>query len=99
VGTNHNPKEARPEDEELVALFSGSDTVGVSDALDKLGILGQAFGIMLLANYKKVTVGPAFTVWYIPASDPPGSIGDFINNVAVSDVVVIDNGGRTDYMV
>jgi regulator of RNase E activity RraA len=96
VGTNHNPKEARPEDEELVALFSGSDTAGVSGALDKLGILGQAFGIMPLANYKKVTVGPAFTVWNVPASDPPGSVGNFIDDVAVGDVVVIDNGGRTD---
>jgi len=94
-----NPKTPTPEDQELVALFAGSDTPGVSDALDKLGIPGQAFSIMPLANYKKTTVGPAFTVRYVPASDPPGSVGDFIDDVAVGDFVVIDNGGRTDCTV
>ncbi|KAJ5378047.1 demethylmenaquinone methyltransferase family protein [Penicillium cataractarum] len=94
-----NPKRASAEDEELVALFADSDTPGVSDALDKLGIPGQAFNIMPLTDYKKVTVGPAFTVRYVPASNPPGSVGDFIDDVAVGDVVVIDNGGRTDCTV
>jgi regulator of RNase E activity RraA len=94
-----NPKKASPEDEELVALFADSDTPGVSDALDKLGIPGQAFNIMPLTDYKNVTVGPAFTVRYVPASNPPGSVGDFIDDVAVGDVVVIDNGGRTDCTV
>ncbi|OQD60524.1 hypothetical protein PENPOL_c022G06957 [Penicillium polonicum] len=94
-----NPKKPSPEDQELVALFADLDTPAVSDALDKLGISGQAFGIMPLANYNKITVGPAFTVRYVPASDPPGSVGDFIDDVAVGDVVVIDNGGRTDCTV
>ena len=94
-----NPRKASVEDEELVALFAHSDTPGVSDALDKLGIPGQALGIMPLTDYKKVTVGPAFTVRYVPASDPPGSVGDFIDEVAIGDVVVIDNGGRTDCTV
>lgn len=53
---------------------------------------------MPLTNYK-VTVGAAFTVRYVPASSPPGSVGDFIDNVAVGDVVVIDSGGRTDCTV
>ncbi|KAF7520823.1 hypothetical protein PCG10_008749 [Penicillium crustosum] len=94
-----NPKKASLEDQELVALFADLDTPAVSDALDKLGISGQAFGIMPLANYNKITVGPAFTVRYVPASDPPGSVGDFIDDVAVGDVVVIDNGGRMDCTV
>ncbi|GAB7333754.1 hypothetical protein MBLNU13_g05282t1 [Cladosporium sp. NU13] len=87
------------EDEELVALFAQADTPGVSDALDKLGIPGQAFGIMPLGNYQKTTVGPAFTVRYVPTSDPPGSVGDFVDDVAPGDVVVIDNAGRTDCTV
>ncbi|KAF5857405.1 hypothetical protein ETB97_005789 [Aspergillus alliaceus] len=33
------------------------------------------------------------------ASNPPGSVGDFRDDVAVGDVVVIDNGGRTDCTV
>ncbi|TGO53105.1 hypothetical protein BELL_1608g00010 [Botrytis elliptica] len=94
-----NPKKAIAEDQRLVALFADSDTPGVSDALDKLGISGQVFNIMPLTNYKKTTVGPAFTVRYVPASDPPGSVGDFIDDVAVGDFVVIDNGGRTDCTV
>ncbi|RAL09411.1 RraA-like protein [Aspergillus homomorphus CBS 101889] len=44
-------------------------------------------------------VGPAFKVRYFPASDPPGSVGDFIDDVAVGDFVVIGNGGRTDCTV
>lgn len=99
LSSARNPKQASIEDQELVALFADSDTPGVSDALDKLGISGQAFGIMPLADYSKVTVGPAFTVRYVPASDPPGSVGDFIDDMAVGDVVVIDNGGRTDCTV
>lgn len=94
-----NPKDATPEDQELSALFASSDTPGVSDALDKLEIAGQAYNIMPLSNYKGVTVGPAFTVRYVPASSPPGSVGDFIDDVAIGDVVVIDNGGRTDCTV
>ncbi|KAJ5651015.1 ribonuclease E inhibitor RraA/Dimethylmenaquinone methyltransferase [Penicillium longicatenatum] len=93
------PRDPSAEDQELVVLFAGSDTPAVSDALDKLGIPGQALGIMPLTDYKKVTVGPAFTVRYVPASDPPGSVGDFIDDVAIGDVVVIDNGGRTDCTV
>ncbi|KAH8767244.1 demethylmenaquinone methyltransferase family protein [Diaporthe sp. PMI_573] len=94
-----NPKDIAAEDRELVAVLAQLDTPAVSDALDKLGISGQALGIMPLGNYEKTTVGPAFTVRYVPADDPPGSVGDFIDDVAIGDVVVIDNGGRTDCTV
>ena len=88
-----------PQDQELVALFAGLDTPGVSDALDKLGLPGQCLGIMPLDNYRQVVVGPAFTVRYVSASTPPGTVGDFIDAVAEGDVVVIDNDGRTDCTV
>ena len=87
------------EDQELVALFAGLDTPSVSDALDKLGLPGQCFGIAPLDNYAKTVVGPAFTVKYVPATTPPGTVGDFIDDVAEGDVVVIDNDGRTDCTV
>jgi regulator of RNase E activity RraA len=90
---------ASAEDQELVALFAGLDTPGVSDALDRLGLHGQAQGIMPLADYTKVVVGPAFTVRYVPASAPPGTVGDFIDDVAEGDVIVIDNDGRSDCTV
>jgi len=86
-------------DKELVALFAGLDTPGVSDALDKLGLPGQCLGVMPLANYDTVLVGPAYTVQYVSASNPPGTVGDFIDDVAPGDVVVIDNQGRTDCTV
>jgi regulator of RNase E activity RraA len=87
------------EDKELVVLFEGLDTPGVSDAMDKLGLPGQCLGVAPLDNYSKVVVGPAFTVQYVSASVPPGTVGDFIEDVAPGDVVVIDNGGRTDCTV
>ncbi|MDC7699445.1 RraA family protein [Vogesella indigofera] len=86
-------------DRELVALFAGLDSAGVSDAMDKLGLAGQCLGIMPLDNYRQVVVGPAFTVKYVAASSPAGSVGDFIDEVAAGDVVVIDNDGRTDCTV
>lgn len=47
-------------DQQLVALFEGLDTPGVSDAMDKLGIAGQCLGIAPLDNYRGTVVGPAF---------------------------------------
>lgn len=87
------------EDKELVALFDGLDTPAVSDAMDKIGLPGQCMNIAPLANYDKALVGPAFTVKYVSASTPPGTVGDFVDDVAAGDIVVIDNGGRTDCTV
>lgn len=94
-----NLRKIAPDDQELIALFAGLDTPGVSDAMDKLGLHGQALNIMPLDNYKRVVVGPAFTVKYVPASHPPGTVGDFIDDVAQGDVIVIDNDSRTDCTV
>ena len=87
------------EDQELSALFEGLDTPSVSDALDKLALPGQCLGIAPLTNYTRVVVGPAFTVKYVPASTPAGSVGDFLDDVTPGDIVVIDNGGRADCTV
>lgn len=87
------------DDKALVALFDGLDTPAVSDALDKLGLPGQCLGIAPLGNYSQVVVGPAFTVQYVAASVPAGTVGDFIDAVLPGDVVVIDNAGRTDCTV
>ncbi|MEZ0190663.1 RraA family protein [Ralstonia solanacearum] len=89
----------KQEDQDLVKLFSGLDTPAVSDALDKLGLPGQCLGIMPLDHCAAPIVGPAFTVRYVSASTPPGTVGDFIDDVAAGDVVVIDNDGRTDCTV
>lgn len=86
-------------DRELVSLFEGLDTPGVSDAMDKLGIPGQCLGIAPLENYRGTVVGPAFTVKYVSCGQPAGTVGDFIDAVAEGDVIVIDNDGRTDCTV
>jgi regulator of RNase E activity RraA len=95
----NSARTAAPDDQTLVALFEGLDTPAVSDAMDQLGLHGQALGLMPLADYTRAVVGPAFTVRYVPASDPPGTVGDFIDEVAAGDVVVIDNQGRRDCTV
>ncbi len=86
------------EDKELVALFEGLDTPGVSDAMDKLGLHGQALGIMPLASYPKAVVRPAFTVKYVPANNSPGTMGDFIDHVAQGDVVVTEGKSTLELM-
>jgi len=93
-----NPQK-HSQDLELVSLFKGLDTPGVSDAMDKLGIPGQCLGIMPLADYRSTVVGPAFTVKYVSCGQPAGTVGDFIDDVAEGDVIVIDNDGRTDATV
>ena len=92
-------REMNAEDKELVALFEGLDTPGVSDAMDKLGIPGQCLGIAPLDNYRRTVVGPAFTVKYVSCGQPAGTVGDFIDDVAEGDVIVLDNDGRVDCTV
>ena len=87
------------DDSELVALFRGLDTPAVSDALDKLGMDGQCHGIMPLENYQQTVIGPAFTVKYVTCGSPAGTVGDFIDDVAEGDIVVLDNDGRVDCTV
>jgi regulator of RNase E activity RraA len=84
---------------DITALFNGLDTPAISDALDKLRIDGQCLGLAPIANYAKPIVGLAFTVKYVPAGTPPGSIGDFQDDVPPGAFVVIDNQGRTDCTV
>lgn len=87
------------EDKELVDLFEDLDTPAVSDALDKLGLKGQCLGLKPLDNYKQTYVGPAFTVKYVACGNPAGTVGDFIDDVAQGDIIVLDNDGRTDCTV
>ena len=82
------------QDQALVALFAGLDTPSVSDALDTLGLPGQCLGIAPLDNYSAVVVGPAFTVQYVSASVPPGTVGGCIDGVAPGGGVVGVKGGR-----
>lgn len=74
------------------------DTTSLSDALDRLGIAGQCLNIKPLDHSFQVT-GRAFTILYGPAGSPPGTVGDYIDDVEPGGVVVLDNGGRENATV
>jgi regulator of RNase E activity RraA len=74
------------------------DTTSISDALDRLGIAGQCLNIKPLDPGFRMT-GRAFTILYGPAGQPPGTVGDFIDEVDAGRVVVLDNGGRENATV
>ncbi len=74
------------------------DTTSISDALDRLGIAGQCLDIKPLDPRFRLT-GRAYTILYGPAGHPPGTVGDYIDDVEPGGVVVLDNGGRENATV
>src|SRR5512138_2161638 len=81
-----------------VKRASKLDTTALSDALDRLAISGQCLGIKPLDHRFRLS-GRAFTLLYAPAGVPPGTVGDFIDDVPEGNVIVIDNGGRENATV
>jgi 4-hydroxy-4-methyl-2-oxoglutarate aldolase len=79
-------------------LLAGFSSATVSDALDRLGRPGSMLGIAPLFDGARLC-GPAFTVRYVTAGSPPGTVGDYLDDVPPGAVVVLDNGGRTDATV
>jgi 4-hydroxy-4-methyl-2-oxoglutarate aldolase len=78
--------------------LAGFSTATVSDALDRLGRPGSLLGIAPLFDGARLC-GPAYTVRYVTAGSPPGTVGDYLDDVPAGGVVVLDNGGRTDCTV
>lgn len=74
------------------------DTATLSDALDKHGINGQCYRIKSRDPAFSLA-GRAFTLLYGPAGSPPGTVGDYIDDVPPGSVVVLDNGGRDNATV
>ncbi|HEX3809853.1 MAG TPA: RraA family protein [Rhizomicrobium sp.] len=70
----------------------------LSDAMDRLGIAGQCFGIMPLDRTFNLC-GRAWTLRYGPVGQDPGTVGDYIDDLGEGDVVVLDNQGRMDVTV
>jgi len=81
-----------------VQAFSTFGTSTISDALDRLGINGQALGILPLDRSFRLA-GRAFTVKMVPCGTVKGSVGDYIDDVTPGSIVVIDNDGRLDATV
>ena len=82
-------------DDRNVARAGVLDTATLSDALDRLGIVGQCYRIAGRDPDFRMA-GRAYTMLCGPASTPPGTVGDYIDDVPEGHVVVIDNGGRDD---
>ncbi len=81
-----------------VARAARLDTASLSDALDRLGLVSQCHGLSP-RDPKFRMAGRAFTILYGPAGNPPGTVGDYIDDVAPGSIIVLDNGGRTDATV
>jgi regulator of RNase E activity RraA len=84
--------------EDAITRASRRDTATLSDALDRLGIVGQCRGLSPRDPRFRMT-GRAYTLLYGPASKPAGTVGDYIDEVPAGGVVALDNGGRTDATV
>jgi len=81
-----------------VERASKLDTSTISDALDRLGIVGQCLNIKPRHPRFRLT-GRAFTMLYGPAGKPAGTVGDYIDDVPPGSVIAIDNGGRENATV
>jgi 4-hydroxy-4-methyl-2-oxoglutarate aldolase len=82
----------------LLDAFAKISTPNISDAMDRLGIPCGCQGLSAIVPGSKL-VGSAFTARYIPVGSTKGTVGDFLDDVDPSEVVVIDNRGRTDCTV
>lgn len=85
-------------DENLRQRLVQAGTTALSDALDRLGIEGQALGVMPVVRTMRFA-GRAFTIRMLPVGLTNGSVGDYIDEVEPGQVVVIDNDGRLDATV
>lgn len=85
-------------DQELAERLNAAGTSALSDALDKLGIDGQVLGVMPVVRTMRFA-GRAFTIRMLPVGESGGSVGDYIDEVAPGQVVVIANDGRLDATV
>jgi len=85
-------------DDKLAEKLKQAGTTALSDALDRLGIDGQACGIMPVDRTMRFA-GPAFTIRMLPVGLTGGVVGDYIDDVPPGAVVVIDNDGNMNQTV
>jgi regulator of RNase E activity RraA len=83
---------------DVAARLRGLDTPALSDALDRVGIAGQAVGLLPLDRSFEF-VGQAFTVRMLPTGTSGKTVGDYIDDVEPDRAIVIDNQGRLDATV
>lgn len=69
------------------------DTATISDALDRFGLNGACYHIKP-RDAKFRMAGRAYTLLYMVTGTPPGTVGDFVDDVPPGSVLVLDNAGR-----
>jgi 4-hydroxy-4-methyl-2-oxoglutarate aldolase len=87
-----------PPDDNTLLRAARHDTATLSDALDRLGIAGHCHRIRPVDRGNRMA-GRAYTILYGPAGKPPGTVGDYIDDVPPGSVITLDNGGREDATV
>ena len=85
-------------DDEVIESLKALSTPVVSDALDRLGIDGQAYGIGRITG-KGTVVGRAWTLQYTPIGTEGGTVGDYIDDAEAGSIIVLANNVRTDVTV
>jgi regulator of RNase E activity RraA len=78
-----------------VVRASKLDCAALSDALDRLSIVGQCYKIRPCDPSFRLA-GRAYTVLYEPTTIETGNVGEYMDDVPPGRVVVIDNRGRDD---
>jgi 4-hydroxy-4-methyl-2-oxoglutarate aldolase len=81
-----------------VARAAKLDCATLSDALDRHGLNGQCYRIKPRSTAFRMA-GRAWTLKYGPAATPPGTVGDYIDDIDAGSVIVLDNGGRDNVTV
>ncbi len=83
---------------EILARIQALSCTDLSDAMDRLAIPCQCFGIMPLDRSFRLA-GQAWTLRYGPVGQDAGTVGDYIDDLDEGQVVVLDNQGRLDATV
>lgn len=86
-------------DQKYRARFEKLSTTNVSDAMDALGIRGSTYGIRPMRESWGKAVGRAVTVKMTAAGETKNKHHLGMKAISVSepgDIIIIDNGGRTD---
>jgi 4-hydroxy-4-methyl-2-oxoglutarate aldolase len=76
-----------------VERASKLDTATISDALDKFGLNGACYKIAPRDGSFRMA-GRAYTLLYMVCGNPPGTVGDYIDDIEPGSVLVLDNAGR-----
>ncbi len=84
--------------DQLVDGLAVLDISHLSDALDRLGIVGQCSGIHPLDRRFRLA-GRAYTIRYVPVGTSRGTVGDYIDDLEPGQIPVLDNSGRLDATV